>query len=327
MQGATSESPILAVDLGGTKIATALVSTGGQILEQLLTPTLADEGPEAAVGRMIAAIKTTLSESQVSSPAFSTIALASAGIIDVPKGIVTASPSFPGWCDVPIREIVERETGLACFLINDATAAVAAEHRLGAGKGLKNLLYVTVSTGIGGGIIVDGQIYSGSLGCAGEIGHMTIDPDGPPCNCGSFGCLETLASGRAVAREAQKRIARGAKSSILELVEGEPHNITAKAVAEAAKAGDALALEIISQAATYLGIGMANLVNIFNPEMIVIGGGLSKMGDMLFNPVRRTVADRAFRLPAQSVRIVPSQLGDEVGLLGAAVSLMMSKGL
>ena len=327
MAESDTEAPILAVDLGGTKIATALVSTKKQIIAQQYMLTLADEGPDAVVRRMLAAISSALTKAQVLCPAFSTIAISSAGIIDVRKGIVTASPSFPGWHDIPLQEIVEAETGLKCFLINDATAAVTAEHRLGAGMGLRNILYVTVSTGIGGGIIVDDNLYSGFSGCAGEIGHMTIDINGPRCTCGSVGCLEALASGTAVAKEAQRRIACGEKSIILELVDDEPQNITAEMVAAAAKRRDAMALEIVSQAATYLGIGMANLVNIFNPEIIIIGGGMSKMGDMLFDPLRRTVEERAFRLPGNMVQIVPSKLGDDVSLLGAAICLMISQGL
>jgi len=327
MQGLTPDKPILTVDLGGTKIATALISDGYQIIGRQYAATVADEGPDAVVRRMLNVINATLASAEVDCPSFSTVALASAGIIDVKEGIVTASPSLPGWHNIPLREMVERETGLECFLINDATAAVAAEHQLGVGKGLRNLLYVTVSTGIGGGIIVDGNLYSGTSGCAGEVGHMIIEANGPPCNCGNAGCLESLASGGAVAREARRRIASGENSLVLELAEGEPQNITAETVSAAAERGDSLSLEIISQTATYLGIGMANLVNIFNPEMIIIGGGLSKMGDMLFDPLRRTVAERAFPLPIGSVQIVPSQLGDDVSLLGAAFCLMKSKGL
>ena len=319
MQESIPDKPILTVDLGGTKIATALISDGYQIIERQYAATVAEEGPDAVVRRMLNVINATLASAMVDCPAFSTVALASAGIIDVKEGIVTASPSLPGWHDIPLREMVERETGLECFLINDATAAVTAEHQFGAGKGLRNLLYVTVSTGIGGGIIVDGNLYSGTSGCAGEVGHMIIEANGPPCNCGSAGCLESLASGGAVAREARRRIASGEKSLILELAKGDPNDITAETVSAAAERGDTLSLEIISQTATYLGIGMANLVNTFNPEMIIIGGGVSNMGEILLEPARRLVKERAFPLLAESVQIVTARLGNDAGLYGAAV--------
>jgi glucokinase len=326
MQEKASKTPVLAMDLGGTKIATALVSAEGRVLDQRITATLAEEGPEAVIRRMVTAVNSILAEAHVDRPAFSTIALASAGIIDVPKGIVTASPSLPGWHDIPVQRRMEEETGLRCFLTNDATAAVVAEHRLGAGRGFHNLIYMTISTGIGGGILVDGNLYTGSSGCAGEVGHMIIDADGPPCNCGGTGCLEALASGLAVAKEARRRIARGTKSILIELAEGESQNISAKTVATAAQRGDPLALEVVSRVATYLGIGMANLVNIFNPDRIILGGGMSKMGDLLLDPVRRTVAERAFKLPVRAAEIVPCELGDEVGVVGAALCLLMSKG-
>jgi glucokinase len=175
-----------------------------------------------------------------------------------------------------------------------------------------------VSTGIGGGIIIDGKLYTGVSGSAGEVGHMTIDVNGPRCSCGNVGCLEVLASGKAVAREAQRLIAQGVKTRIVDFAEGEPSNVTANTVAAAARQGDAVALKIVSKAAIYLGIGIANLVNIFNPEMIIIGGGMAKMGDMLLDTARKVAGERAFQLPFQHVRIVPSQLGDNSAVLGAA---------
>jgi len=176
-----------------------------------------------------------------------------------------------------------------------------------------------VSTGIGGGIIIDGRLYFGSSGGAGEIGHTTVDVNGPRCNCGNIGCLEMLASGTAVAKEVIKRIRQGERSSLTEIVGGKIENITAEEVSMAAQDGDCLASEVILKAATYLGVGIANLVNIFNPEMIIIGGGMAKMGDLLLNPARQVVRERAFQLSAQAVRIVPAQLGDDAGVLGAAV--------
>ncbi len=313
----TKDNPLLAIDLGGTKIVAALVSPKGEIIAREYIPTLAEEGIEAVIGRMLAAIDSVTSKANLPRSSFSNIVVAAAGAIDPEKGIVTASPNLPGWRDVPLKEIMQKATGLEAFLINDASAAALGEHYFGVGRGVNNLIYITVSTGIGGGIIIDGKLYSGVSGSAGEIGHTTIDINGPRCNCGNIGCLEVLASGTAVAREAQRLIARGAKTMLTKLAEGEAQNITAQTVTAAAQKGDALALAIISKAATYLGIGLVNLVNIFNPEMIIVGGGMTHMGDMLLDPARQVVAERAFQLPAQRVRIVPSQLGDNAAVLGA----------
>jgi glucokinase len=215
--------------------------------------------------------------------------------------------------------MVSRQFGVKTCLLNDASAAALGEHRLGAGRGTTNLIYITVSTGIGGGIIIDGKLYLGTSGSAGEIGHMTIDVNGPECYCGNFGCLEVMASGTAIAREAIRRIKDGGSSTLSDMVAAKIENITAKEVGLAAQNGDRLASEVILKAATYLGTGMVNVVHIFNPEIIVIGGSVSKMGDLLLAPVRKMVAETAFGLVAQAVRIVPAQLGDDVGVVGAAI--------
>ncbi len=321
MAEVTGQNPVLAVDLGGSKIIAALVSHKGEIIAREYTATLADEGPRAVIQRMSTAIESAISKAGIPLSSLSTIAIAAAGAINTKEGIVSASPNLPGWDNIPLKDMVEKEIGLETFLINDADAAAVGEHLFGAGRGVNNLIYITVSTGIGGGIIIDGKLYSGVSGSAGEIGHMTIDTSGPRCNCGNIGCLEVFASGKAIAREAQRSIAQGAKSMIMELAEGESHNITSQTVSAAARRGDALALGIITMAATYLGIGMVNLINIFNPEMIVVGGGVAQIGDMLLEPARKVVAERAFQLSARAVRIVPSQLGENAGVVGGATLL------
>lgn len=311
--------PVLAIDLGGTKIVTAIISEKGEMLARKYCLTLADEGPERVISRILSAGEHLFNVGDISPSQLSGIGIAAAGAIDVEKGIITLSPNLPGWHNIPLRGIVEEKYKVDTFLINDASAAALGEHRFGAGRGTKNLIYITVSTGIGGGIIINGKLYFGSSGGAGEIGHMTIDVNGPRCNCGNTGCLETLASGTAIAKEAIRRISRGEKSSLIKMVAGKIENITAEEVSLAAQDGDSLALEVIAKAASYLGTGMVNLVNIFNPEMIVIGGGVAKIGDLLFEPVRQAVKERAFPLLSQAVRIVPAELGDDAGLFGAAI--------
>jgi glucokinase len=317
MAESAAGKPVLAVDLGGTKIVTALITPQGEILSREYSPTLAEEGVQPVIKRILTTATALVKDADLPYSSLSAIAIAVAGAIDTEKGVVTASPNLPGWHNISLKDEIQISTGVTTFVINDATAAALGEHRFGAGRGAKNLVYLTVSTGIGGGIIIDGKLYSGVSGSAGELGHMTIDLNGPRCACGNVGCLEMLASGKAVAREAQRLIAQGAKTAILEVAEGDAQYVTAQTVAAAAHKGDAVALSIINKAATYLGVGLVNLVNIFNPEMIIVGGGMGKMGEMLLKPARKVVSERAFQFPAGIVRIVSSELGDNSGVLGA----------
>ncbi|MFC1993027.1 ROK family protein [Chloroflexota bacterium] len=319
------ELPVLAVDLGGTRIRTALVSNKGRIMAKENHLTLAEEGSQAVIGRIVSAIEHLLGLSNIGSSQLHSICVAAAGAIDTDRGVITLSPNLPGWRDIPLKDIVQERCQVDTFLINDANAAALGEHRFGVGKGTNNLVYITMGTGIGGGIIIDGNLYSGTCGSAGEIGHMTIDVNGPKCNCGNTGCLEALVSGTALSREAIRRIRQGERSSLAEIVKGRIEDITAEAVEEAARSGDSLASDVIFKAATYLGIGMVNLVNIFNPDMIVVGGGMANMGDLLLEPARQVVKERAFQISAQAVRILPSQLGDDAGLIGAAVFARQKK--
>jgi glucokinase len=312
------ERPVLAVDLGGTKIMAAVVLSDGKVLSRNYCLTMADKGPKAVIDRIVFAVNRAVTQAQLKTSEFIGLGVAAAGILDTKKGIVTTSPNLPHWRNVKLCDILAEKLGVVTYIINDASAAALGEHRFGAGRGFDDMIYLTVSTGIGGGIVVGGELYSGADGCAGELGHMTIEVDGPQCHCGNFGCLEALASGWAVAREAKTRINQGEKSSVIELVGGRLESITAETVAVAARRGDQLAANIVRDAANYLGVGLANLVNIFNPELIVIGGGLSKMGNMLLKSARRVLKERAFTLPARTVRLVRARLGSNAGIIGAA---------
>ncbi len=320
-----SELPVLAIDLGGTKILTAIISNKGQVIAREYYLTLADEGPEAVINRILSAIDHLLSQRSINLSQLDSISIAAAGAIDFEKGLITSSPHLPGWHDVPLRDIVKGKYKVNTFLINDASAAALGEHHFGVGQGVDNLILLTVGTGIGGGIIINGRLYSGASGSAGEIGHTTIDVNGLRCSCGNIGCLEALVSGTAVAKEAIRRIRPGERSSLTEIVGGKIENVTAEEVLTATRAGDSLASEVILKAATSLGVGIVNLVNIFNPEMIIIGGGIAKMGDLLLNPARQVVRERAFQLSAQVVQIVPAQLSNDAGVLGAAVFAFQQK--
>lgn len=309
---------ILGIDLGGTKILTAVIDAENNIHSQDLSLTPAEEGKNAVIRAIYESTGRCLDKASISIKDIEAIAIGAPGPSNPESGILFTSPNLPGWRDVPLVNIFEKEFNKKVFLINDANAAALAEFRFGAGKGLRHMIYITVSTGIGGGIIIDGKLYTGAVGTASEIGHMTIKDKGPRCNCGNYGCWETLASGTALAREAQKSIRAGARTMILRHAGGDPEKVEAKAIQTAAEKGDALARELIEQAGYYLGVGLANLLNMFNPQMIVIGGGVSNMGEMIFGPAFRTARERAYAAAYSAVTFAPAKMEDNSGILGAA---------
>jgi len=317
---------ILGVDLGGTKIAAALATTRGEILARGRSPTHAQTGPDAVIESICATINEVLSAKALEPSLLLGIGIAAAGVIDSVNGKVIFSPNLPGWHEVPLRDAIEQQFGIPAYLGNDANLAALGEWHFGVGEKVANLIYVTVSTGIGGGIIADGKLYTGACGAAGEIGHMTIDVNGPRCRCGNVGCWEALASGTALAREAVMRITEGARTSIIELVGGDVSKIDAKIVGLAARQGDELAQKLVSHLGYYFGVGLANLVNIFNPELILIGGGVAKIGDLLLQPAIKVVKERAFSTSANAVEIKPATLGDDSGIMGAAAFVLEHSG-
>lgn len=320
--------PVIAVDLGGSKIAIGIISSGYEILAREHHLTRADDGPKAVIDRIVSAIRQISADNSLPLSRISGISIAAAGAINDREGIITLSPNLPGWHDVPLGNIISERLGIKTWLINDANAAALGEHKLGAGKGIANLIYLVVGTGIGGAIIINGELYTGVCGSAGEIGHMTIENrTGPKCACGNTGCFELLASGTAMINEARKRIAGGEESSLSASGKSVPEDLNAKDIEMAAQSGDKLADSVIYNAATYLGIGMVNLVNIFNPGMIIISGGIANMGDRLLNPARQVVMERAFPIAANTVRIVPTALKNNAGLLGAAYLAFHSIGM
>jgi len=309
---------VLGIDLGGTKIASAVVNDRGAVLARDQTATPAAQGPEAVTRALMASAVRALGQAGISITDLTSIGVGAPGLVNAATGIVHTSPNLPGWQDIPFRETLERVLGRQVFIINDAKAAAIGELYFGAGRGCRHFVYITISTGIGGGIIIDGEIYTGATGMAGELGHMVIDDKGPLCSCGNHGCWEMLASGAALAREARRRIESGASAAILDKAGGDIDKIDARVVHAAAQAGDALAIELIQRTAYYIGVGLANVVNIFNPERIVIGGGLANIGDMLLKPSYEEAGRRAFSQPFQAVRFVTAELGGDSGVIGAA---------
>jgi len=315
---ASPEALILGIDLGGTKILTAVTDAQGRMLSYDRRVTPAAKGRGAVIKSLLKSGRRALDQADIAASALDAIGVATAGLSNPETGILFTSPNLTGWRDVPLRDIIEKEFSKKTFLINDANAAALGELYFGAGRGANDFIYITISTGIGGGIIINGKLYAGSIGVAGEVGHMTIDDNGPLCNCGNRGCWETLASGTALAKEARHQIKEGAKTSILDYADGDVEKVTAEAIDKAAQAGDNLAKELIIRTGYYLGVGLANLINIFNPERIVIGGGLASIGDMLLEPAFKEAGQRAFKQAYQKVRFVCAELGQNSAVVGAA---------
>lgn len=309
---------VLSVDLGGTKILSALVDEQGKILARDQTPTPAAGDHNTVIQAILSSSKRVLAEAGIGIDSVAAASIAAAGLSDIRTGILFTSPNLPGWKDVPLRDILSKQFDKPVYLLNDARAAALGELYFGAAKGLKNFIFITISTGIGGGIIINGELYSGAAGTAGELGHMVIDDDGPLCNCGNRGCWEMLASGKALAAAAKRSIKEGVKSSITEFTDGDVEKINAQAINRAAIAGDPLAQKLISRTAYYLGVGLSNLINIFSPELIVIGGGVSNIGDRLLLPAYEEAKKRAFKQPFEATRFALAALGADSGVLGAA---------
>ena len=315
-----SNKPAIAVDIGGTKYITAMVDGDGKVLCRRFDYTLASEGPRRVISRLVKSIHAVIRKSGISAAQLGGMGIAAAGLVDTGMGTVTESPNLPHWRNIRLRDILAAEFNMPVFLLNDASAAALGEYRFGSGRDLRNIIFMTVSTGIGGGIVVDGELYSGVDGCAGEIGHMIIQVNGSKCSCGRHGCLESLASGTAIANMAKERLRGWEESLLTEMVGGAIDEITAETVAKAAKKGDGLCCDIVNAAARFLGVGLGNLVNIFNPQMIIIGGGLvSGMGEMILRPARKSMREHAFKLPSKTVRVVRAGLGADAGMLGAAI--------
>jgi len=284
---------IIGIDLGGTKIAAALATPSGRILTDVNIPTEAIKGKSRVIDNIKKAVYALIrgQKTQISS-----IGIGVPGPILYEKGIVIEPPNLPGWKRVNLKKVLEKEFKVPVHLDNDANAAALAEAYFGAGKKARHFIYITISTGIGGGIIIDRKIYRGAIGAAGEFGHMIIDSKGFTCGCGNVGCFEALASGTAIKKRA---------------------GMDAIAVELAARQGDKKAIKVIEETAHYLAIGIANLVNIFNPEMVILGGGVSKMRELLLTPIRKEFKKYALTLPAKNVKIVRAKLGSESGVLGA----------
>lgn len=354
---------VIGVDLGGTQIRTAVLR-GATLLSRISILTGANTQPDSVLPRMYEAIQEALDKADVSLGQIVGIGVAAPGPLDSNRGIVFSPPNLPGWDGIPLRDLLAERFQTSIYVDNDANVAGLGEYMFGAGQGSRNIVYMTVSTGIGGGVIADGKLLRGANGTAGELGHMTIDWHGERCTCGNIGCLEYIASGTSIARRANEAIQAGEGAELLTfartmlqhsstvadqsalpthsydpttveldisaleeeedtlanaLQQGGEEDlwVNARTVALAAEAGIPLARAIIQHAAEALGVGFVNIIHIFNPDMIIVGGGVTQMGPMLMEPALRVVQERAMKAPSEAVRIVQAQLGMNVGLVGA----------
>lgn len=316
---------ILALDLGGTQIRAALCDPAGQIYRRAARPTLAAEGPVAVIARITSAAEEVMEG--VSPGQICGIGIGSPGPLDPVTGVVISAPNLPGWHDVPLRAIVGEHFGRPAYLGNDANIAGLAEALYGAARGERDVIYLTISTGVGSGIISDGRLVLGTRGLAGEAGHTVVMADGPLCGCGNRGCVEAFASGTGIRQYVIERLAAGAESRVRDLVNGDLARVSARIVAEAAYAGDSLGREAFHRAGRYLGIGIANLLYLFNPRRIVLGGSVMKSGSLLMDPMWEAIRTLAKPPYVEGLSIVEAALGDDVGLLGAAALVVQEQNL
>ena len=312
------------IDLGGTTLVGAIAGADGRIVAERSVPTESHRGPQAVLDTA-ADLVNGLADSV--SARVAAVGMGVPGLVDLRAGVTKFLPNLPTqWRDVAVREILSPRLGCEVYLLNDVRTATLGELTFGHGKEADTMLFFALGTGIGGGVVVNRKLRLGPLGAAGELGHQTILPDGPRCGCGNRGCLEALASAPAIAAEGVRLLLSGQAPKLQAIVEGDAGRVTTKEMAQAATQGDQRVAEAITRAAEYLGIGVANAITMLHPDLVVLGGGAAAMGELLFDPVRKTVKRRVKMFPVDTIRIEPSMLGDRAGVLGA-VALAMKGGL
>ncbi|MEC9490804.1 MAG: ROK family protein [Halanaerobiales bacterium] len=311
----------LGLDLGGTKILTGLADSEGKIITRARRDTEAALGEDKIIKNMIATIEAVLKKAEVDRDQVRTLGIGSPGPLDAKKGIIIENANLP-WKNVPLVEKIESALGIKTLLKNDANAAALGEKWFGAGKNVDNMVYITISTGIGGGAIINRELFSGINDNACEVGHTVIDPDGPLCGCGNHGCLEAFSSGTSIGKRAREAAAAGQSKEMLELADNIIEDIDAVICAQAAYQGDQVAKEIFENAGYHLGIGLGNVVNTFNTEMIILGGGVMKASDLFLEKAIKTMEDIALAGSLEMVTVKEAELGSDIGLMGAIAVAM-----
>ena len=309
---------VIGVDLGGTNLRTALITSEGDILDKRKEATHASDGWGKIVKRLVQNIERQQEIAAQKGITVAAVGVGSPGVIQVDKGIVVKSPNFPDWNNLPLKDELEKVLRLPVMIENDANAAALGEQWRGAGMGIGSMILLTLGTGVGGGIVLNKQIWHGADGMAGELGHMTIIPDGRKCGCGNTGCLEMYASARGIVQSYQDALGASEK--------GVRPEISSAQVYQEANKGNARAVKVMQDMGRILGIGIANLINIFNPEMVVIGGGVRDAWPLFIDSTRTEIRKRGFEVPAARTKILPSKLGDDAGTMGAAATALQRAG-
>jgi len=307
---------VAAIDMGATHLSVAVADFSARIIEETEQPFRIDNGPEKCLKEVNQALQAIVEKCGVQIKDLYAVGISVPGPVVTDAGMVMAPPIMPGWDRFPIRDTLEKLWNVSVTINNDADLGALGEWAYGAGRGEKNLAFIKVGSGIGAGLIIDRQIYVGSTGSAGEIGHLTIDKNGPLCTCGNYGCLETFAGGSAIEVQAQKLVDSGKRTL---LASSTRNKISVSDVADAARRGDLASQEIIKQSGTFIGIALAGLINLINPSTVIIGGGVAQVGDLLTGPIRQEVRERSLRASEHGVRITTAMLGRRSSLIGALV--------
>ena len=307
-------------DLGGTNLRAAIVNVEtGKVLHQRSIPTLAREGHDAVMQRMADLFLQLIQTAEMKKEDIGGIGIGVPGVLNLEKGETLFLPNLPGtWPHVPLRNTIAKLTNLPTKILNDVRSITNGEWHFGAGRGMDTIAVFAIGTGIGGGLVINGQLHLGIGGTGGELGHSVIDFNGPRCGCGNNGCLEAYASGPAIAAMGMKAIAQGLTTRIADLCEYDLNRITPELIAEAARSGDEIAKNIYEKAGYYLGIAATNVCVSIGPRRIVLAGGVAQAGELLLEPMRRCVREHVFVMPVDQVEIVASELGNNAGMIGVA---------
>jgi len=307
-------------DLGGTNLRTAIVDVeNGAVMHHLSVPTLARDGHEAVMKRMADLFLHVIQRAGMKKEDIGGIGIGVPGVLDLERGETLFLPNLPGtWPHVPLQSTIAQLTGLPTQLLNDVRSITNGEWRFGAGRGVDTVVVFAIGTGIGGGLVINGQLHLSMGGTGGELGHMIIDFNGPRCGCGNYGCLEAYASGPAIAAMGMKAVAQGVKTLIADFCEYDLNRVTPELIERAARADDEIAKNIYEKAGYYIGLAAANICVSIGPRRIIIGGGVAKAGDLLLEPIRRTVLERVRVMPVEQIEVVASELGSNAGVIGVA---------
>jgi glucokinase len=311
----------IGIDVGGTKIAAGLVNRAGEILHRYTTRAHSEQQPEVVIRAIEDAYRHLVEESRVETADIEAVGLGFPGNTNGPAGVVLVSSNLPAWNHFPLRDTLAGRLGVPVILDNDTNLGAVGEHRYGAGREARNMCYVTFSTGYGIGIIINNQLYVGHTGTAGELGHVVIDIGGPLCTCGKRGCIMAYACGIGISRMAYEQINAGADTLLRRMAPPGGQRISGEQVAEAAQQGDAVAREILRTAGYYGGVGLSMIVELLNPELIVVGGGLTRIGGLLWKPMLAAMREHTQPELWDSVKVVPWELGDDLGIIGAAAKV------